>query len=501
MRFAIRFLLLGLCFLSYNVAQAELAVRKNIDALTPSELKAYEHAIQILKDRSDKNPYDKKGFLWQAWIHNCPGLWVPETDTLVTADTEPTCDFWTSQTSKPGFTFENPGMCEHGTDLFLTWHRAEFYYFEQLLKSTDPEGTITDSRDITGPSTANVAVPYWNWTRKPTGQRYPTAFENEQSPLFHTERETSPAPAFPFTSPFLIAYQLYKLDWSDFAGGEHAQGGGFGDFERVAHNPMHGLFIGGDMANPMRAALDPIFFSFHAYIDAIFERRLELHGRDEVTSKGFFLRGSQPDSVSDPVGYEEGKGGPTMGHSEIYLDSKALGYRYEIDDDNTWITEKELDALIVGVDGKPPMFGAGPMSVFSRLIEGGDYTARTEPSIVHSEGITIPQPGAHIPSHATFHRNPNESDLSYQVDVYLYPKTSSFDAANETFRKQYLLTSFVHWGSGTCRDQSAPSYSVPLADELRRMSEGGLGGQQWYLSMAVTVLPEQNTFGRLAIIP
>ena len=323
------------------MAQAELAVRKNIDALTRSELEAYEHAIQILKDRSDRNPYDKEGFLWQAWIHNCPGLHVPLPDTSITADTEPICDFWASQTLKSGHTFENPGMCEHGTDLFLTWHRAEFYYFEQLLKSTDPEGAVTDSRGITGPSTATVAVPYWNWTRPPTGQRYPTAFENEQSPLFHNERETSPAPEFPFTSPYLIAYQLYKLDWPNFAGGEHTRGGGFGDFERVAHNPMHGRFVGGDMANPMRAALDPIFFSFHAYIDAIFERRLELHGKDEVTSKRIFLRASQPDSVLDPVGYEEGKGGPTMGRSEIYLDSETLGYRYEIDGEDTWITEKK----------------------------------------------------------------------------------------------------------------------------------------------------------------
>jgi tyrosinase len=41
--------------------------RKNIDKLTKQELEAYEHAIQIMKDRSAKNPYDKSGFLWQAW--------------------------------------------------------------------------------------------------------------------------------------------------------------------------------------------------------------------------------------------------------------------------------------------------------------------------------------------------------------------------------------------------------------------------------------------------
>ena len=503
MRFTLQLLLLEVCLISYHVVQAELIVRKNIDNLAPSELAAYEHAIQILKDRSDKDPYDKEGFLWQAWIHNCPSLHVPLPSTSIKVESEPICDYWTKDTPKPEHIFENPGMCEHGTDLFLTWHRAEFYYFERLLKFSDPDGTITDSRGITGPSTINVAVPYWNWTRKPSGQRYPVAFENEKSPLFHSERETSPAQSFPFTSPYLIAYQLYKLNWSDFAGGEHVQGGGFGDFERIAHNPMHSRFIGGDMANPMRAALDPIFFSFHSYIDAIFERRLELHGTDEITSKQVHLRGSQPGSIQDPEGYEEGRGGPTMGRSKIYLDSEALGYRYEIVGKDTWITEEELDALILGVDGQPPIFGSAPMSVFSQLIAGGDYSAQTEPSIVLSESITIPSPGTPIISHATFQRNQYEFDVSYQVDVYLYPKTTSFNAANEYFREQYLLTSFVHWGSAISHDQSAPSPShrIPLVDELNRMSEGGFGGQQWLLTMAVTVLPELSTFGKLEITP
>ena len=204
-------LLLAMYLVSSNFVHAELAVRKNIDNLTPGELDAYEHAIQILKDRSRKYPYDKEEFLWQAWIHNCPGLHVPTNNPGHGGQTEPECDFWSKNNPKQGYEFENPGMCEHGTDLFFPWHRAEFYYFEKLLRSTDPNGTITDSRGRNGPSTANVAVPYWNWTRPPSGNRYPKAFEDEMSPLFHMERNTSPAQMVPYTSPYLIAYQLYKL--------------------------------------------------------------------------------------------------------------------------------------------------------------------------------------------------------------------------------------------------------------------------------------------------
>jgi len=58
-------------------ASAQVPQRKNIDLLTAPELAAYEHAIQILKDRSAANPYDRTGYLWQAWVHNCPFIWQP----------------------------------------------------------------------------------------------------------------------------------------------------------------------------------------------------------------------------------------------------------------------------------------------------------------------------------------------------------------------------------------------------------------------------------------
>ena len=86
---------------------AEVLLRKNIDKLSAEELSAYEHAVQILKDRSAANPYDKNGNLWQAWIHNCPGLQMPISGQG-TADTIPICDFWMAKNVAAGNTFENP---------------------------------------------------------------------------------------------------------------------------------------------------------------------------------------------------------------------------------------------------------------------------------------------------------------------------------------------------------------------------------------------------------
>ncbi len=46
-------------------------------------------------------------------------------------------------------------------------------------------------------------------------------------------------------------------------------GGGFGALEQPGHNTMHDAYVGGDMADPSVAVLDPIFYSFHCYIDLL----------------------------------------------------------------------------------------------------------------------------------------------------------------------------------------------------------------------------------------
>ena len=48
--------------------------RKNIDTLTDAELAAYTHAVDMLKKKSAKYIYDRTGFLWQAWVHNCTSV-------------------------------------------------------------------------------------------------------------------------------------------------------------------------------------------------------------------------------------------------------------------------------------------------------------------------------------------------------------------------------------------------------------------------------------------
>jgi len=250
--------------------------RKNIDHLTNQEQEAYLHAWTILKSRDS---FDRSSYLWQAFVHNVPSLKLRDGSKAF------------------------PGMCEHGTTLFLPWHRAELYYFEQILQQTDPEGK-------TGPSTRNVTIPFWNWLRPPSGKTFPKMFEDKSSPLYRQNRFAELDT--PLISRDLIAYQVYFLNWLRFGGGP-ADNPGFGDFEAQVHNPMHNA-IGADMQEQELAAYDPIFFSFHCYIDQLYDLWLQNHSPEQVTSQDYYLRGTQPVSVPRPPGYTAPrKGGEVMG--------------------------------------------------------------------------------------------------------------------------------------------------------------------------------------------
>lgn len=48
--------------------------RDNINSLLPEKLDAYEHAVAMMKKKIERNVFDRTGFLWQAWVHNCTNI-------------------------------------------------------------------------------------------------------------------------------------------------------------------------------------------------------------------------------------------------------------------------------------------------------------------------------------------------------------------------------------------------------------------------------------------
>lgn len=216
--------------------------RRDINALTDDELGDYIHALDVLRQRSAQNPDDETGYDFQAALHN---------DMFV-------------------------GPCEHGSDLFLPWHRAHLHYFEQLLQAANP------------PRTENVTIPYWDWIHAEATGKFPAAFGREG--LSEDDRNLGSV-ELPSETLTIVTDEP---SWAEFGGyPEGDPDGDYGRLERGPHNFMHPSFIGGKMANPGTAAEDPIYFSFHCFIDLMWAEWQHRNGMPPPTSPDHDLRGFQ----------------------------------------------------------------------------------------------------------------------------------------------------------------------------------------------------------------
>jgi hypothetical protein len=214
--------------------------RKNIDTLTQTELDAYKHAIQIVKNRSSANLDDPTGYAFWASLHD-------------------------------NFDESIHSGCAHFSEKFFPWHRRYLADFEAVLQQADP------------PSTASVMIPYWDWTRPPSGGgHFPQAFMDSSSPLFDRRNLVQTPPPW---DPADILDLVKEPDWNVFAGKpdpSNAFGTNPGSAEFGPHNTLH-TNISRDMANPGTAVNDPIFWSFHAGIDLVWSRWQRLHVPSDTT--------------------------------------------------------------------------------------------------------------------------------------------------------------------------------------------------------------------------
>lgn len=212
--------------------------RKDINMLSAEELDNYVHALSVLRARPSTDP---RSYAHQAAIHN---------DGEV-------------------------GPCEHGNDQFFAWHRCHLYYFEQLLQAADP------------PRTKDVTIPYWDWSRPDDkGNRYPIAFFHPG--LADPERFTDGEP-LPLNT---LSITVNTPDWNQFGGWpKGTPDNNYGDFELGPHNTMHTHYIGGKMGDPATAAEDPIYWSFHCFIDLLWDEWQRRNPGVPATSPDADLRG------------------------------------------------------------------------------------------------------------------------------------------------------------------------------------------------------------------
>ncbi|MFE2724749.1 tyrosinase family protein [Kitasatospora sp. NPDC059327] len=358
--------------------------RRDINSLSPAELDDYTHALGILRARSAADPSDVTGYDFQAALHN---------------------DF-------------SVGPCEHGTDQFLPWHRAHLFYFEKLLQESDP------------PRTANVTLPYWDWLHPQASGKFPPAFA---TPELTENRNSDPVDLPPDTLTIVTT----ETDQGLFSGFPPAHpGADFGRLESGPHNFMHGNFIGGLMANPSRAALDPIYFSFHSFIDLLWAEWQRRNGSPPLTSPDHTLRGfdSQPQHTTAE-----------------FADTVALGYDYALTD--------RLKADF-GVPVPQPvtrrLLATEPLS----LISAPNLTASLRSNSRATFGLAAPPArGGKIVVRLDDLKVPVAG--SYVLRAYLHPADVEFRVDDPAFASRYGVGYVAMWRShhGPAGGDHAPGHA------------------------------------------
>lgn len=334
------------------------------------------------------------------------------------------------------------GACEHYSEEFFPWHRAHLAIFERLLREINP----------------TVALPYWDWSNAPSGARLPVAFERMNSPLFHAGRYPAPVPPVLWDADEIIKF-VQEPVWTLFAGEPKSTGGSYGNIEDGPHNDLHPL-IGPTMGTPFTAAEDPVYWSFHAYIDLIWSRWQRRHNTSyECPDCKLWL---EPDQFT----------------VENMTETTNYGYEYDYDFS---IDDPVLAASTFFPSGSITM---KKESVGARALraspESGTNVGTAEP------GTSMPRKLLKLSGIQVY------QDLTYRLLIYVHPDDISIEALSEADREPYLVTTKTVWRShmgvnssdtdaGVSRENRRPSLYIDVSNALNAYSDN-----EW----TVTVLAE-----------
>lgn len=217
-----------------------VASRKNVATLSATELADLRAAFSAAYGLSDD-----RGYAFYAGLHGLP----------------------------------LPIYCQHGTPLFLPWHRAYLYFFERAL--TD---VLRQSR---GDSAGLVSLPWWDWTSAVSHtEGVPGAYlpaQNGGNPLaagpvtlsasdLAMVRANLPGAITEGANPVTvrdpdIPEELPRTQTVARA----LRANTFASFTTLLegiHNGVHG-WVGGAMSAVPTSAYDPVFWAHHSMIDRL----------------------------------------------------------------------------------------------------------------------------------------------------------------------------------------------------------------------------------------
>ena len=277
-----------------------IETRRNVRSSAPEQIAEYRKAVREIQGLNDT-----RGYNHLAGLHGAPGSYC-----------------WHHQ--------RRAGVVE-GVRLFLPWHRAYLYRFEQALQDR----------------VERVTVPWWDWrSDRSRSAGLPAAFSEErvggQPNALFDARVWVPSAGFDFRtvrysrapSGLPSADVVQRLiddldDWADFndaleslhdrihgwVGGflRDAQGWPVDESGNRIADPMSNqdLWIYGTMGTTTAAAFDPIFWSHHCMIDRIWSLWQLEHGDAGISSNVL-------DLVLEPF---------NMRVRDV-LDIQELGYEY-----------------------------------------------------------------------------------------------------------------------------------------------------------------------------
>jgi tyrosinase len=378
----------------YASAADTIRKRKNMENLTADELAAYKHAIKTVKDRSKVDPNDPNGYDFWAALHDL-------------------------------FDESIHSGCAHFSEKFFPWHRRYLFDFERVLQQSDP------------PVTANVMIPYWDWTLPPQhGVHFPSAFEEEVSPLFDTRFNIKPPP----WDASDVRTMVQDPDWTLFAGKPDPSnlfGSNPGSVESGPHNTLH-TNISRDMKFPPTAVQDPIFWSFHAGIDLCWSRWQRLHVSD-----------NNPQPFADPAAilWFQDRSFP------VSSTARTTDFFYEYDYDFS---------------------GDGPAAVVvaSALIASPAKRV-TQFSVGAAKGRDLTMESAAKPSSSTVLRLADVKvfhNRSYRLNLYVHPKDVDLSSLGAEARKAYFMRTVTLWQ--THHDGEVEIYVKPSPLQAAHLAEG-----------------------------
>jgi tyrosinase len=161
-----------------------------------------------------------------------------------------------------------PIDCQHGTPLFLPWHRAFLYHFERALRDREPDATLAWWNWST-PGDQPGAVPSLYGDEDVDGKPNPLASADISSlALREGEEAGRPAPGKKtFRRPGIGGRRLPRsaevealVETRDFPT--------FNQRLEELHGQVH-VWTGGHMSAVPWAGFDPIFWAHHAMVDRL----------------------------------------------------------------------------------------------------------------------------------------------------------------------------------------------------------------------------------------